>query len=187
VRHVTALVVRARALADRWRTSVGASTGGGLVGRAILLVIGLLVLAWIGRLAPAPARALARLPDGAARLAAADLAGAPAAPAPSAAPSPSAPPPPPPAAPPPPPAQPPGTRARATPEDPVYVNHASAEELRRLPGVGPKRAEAIVALRQRMGRFQRIEDLLRVKGIGRTTLRRWRPLLRLDAPDAGAP
>ena len=59
------------------------------------------------------------------------------------------------------------------------------EELRRLPGVGPKRAEAIVALRQRMGRFQRVEDLLRVKGIGRATLRKWRPLLRLDAPAAG--
>jgi competence protein ComEA len=72
----------------------------------------------------------------------------------------------------------------------VYVNHASAEELRRLPGVGPKRADAIIALRQRMGRFQRVEDLLRVKGVGRATLRKWRPLLRLDAPappDAGAP
>lgn len=71
----------------------------------------------------------------------------------------------------------------------MYVNYASMEELRRLPGVGPKRAEAIVALRQRMGRFQRVEDLLRVKGIGRATLRKWRPLLRLDAPataDAGA-
>jgi competence protein ComEA len=72
--------------------------------------------------------------------------------------------------------------ARATPEDPVYVNHASTEELRRLPGVGAKRAEAIVALRQRVGRFQRVEDLLRVKGIGRATLRRWRPLVRLEAP-----
>jgi competence protein ComEA len=73
----------------------------------------------------------------------------------------------------------------------VYVNHASVEELRRLPGVGPKRADAIVALRQRVGRFQRVEDLLRVKGVGRATLRKWRPLLRLDMPpvrerDAGA-
>lgn len=74
--------------------------------------------------------------------------------------------------------------ARATAEDPVYVNHASAEQLRRLPGVGAKRAEAIVQLRQRMGRFQRVEDLLRVKGVGRATLRKWRPLVRLDAPPA---
>lgn len=76
---------------------------------------------------------------------------------------------------------------RATPEDPVFVNHASAEELRRLPGVGVKRAEAIVQLRQRVGKFQRVEDLLRVKGIGRATLRKWRPLVRLDSPPPQAP
>lgn len=74
--------------------------------------------------------------------------------------------------------------------DPVYVNYASAEELRRLPGIGAKRAEAIVALRGRMGRFQRVEDLLRVKGIGRATIKKLRPLVRLDPPprgDAGGP
>lgn len=86
---------------------------------------------------------------------------------------------------------------RATVADPVYVNQASIDELRRLPGVGPKRAEAILALRRRVGRFQRVEDLLRVKGVGRSTLRKWRPLVRLDAPapavtttgerDAGGP
>ena len=76
---------------------------------------------------------------------------------------------------------------RATADDPVYLNQASAEQLRRLPGCGPKRAEAIVELRARMGRFQRVEDLMRVKGIGRAAIRKWRPLVRLDAPgDAGA-
>ncbi|MBS2011801.1 MAG: helix-hairpin-helix domain-containing protein [Deltaproteobacteria bacterium] len=76
----------------------------------------------------------------------------------------------------------PPSSARASPESPVYINHASVDELRRLPGVGAKRAEAILALRQRLGRFHRVEDLLRVKGVGRTTLKRWRPLVRLDAP-----
>ncbi len=80
--------------------------------------------------------------------------------------------------------------ARASPESPVYLNHASVDELRRLPGVGPKRAEAILVLRQRLGRFHRVEDLLRVKGVGRSTLKKWRPLVRLDAPpsatDGGA-
>jgi competence protein ComEA len=64
----------------------------------------------------------------------------------------------------------------------VYLNHADVAELRRLPGVGPKRAEAILALRQRLGRFHRVEDLLRVKGVGRATLKKWRMLVRLDAP-----
>jgi competence protein ComEA len=44
-------------------------------------------------------------------------------------------------------------------------------------------------LRAHLGRFRAIEDLLKVKGIGRATLKRLRPLVRLDpppAPDAGA-
>lgn len=76
------------------------------------------------------------------------------------------------------------SHARASAAEPVYLNHASVDELRRLPGVGPKRAEAILALRQRVGRFQRVEDLLRVKGVGRGAVKKWRPLVRLDAPGA---
>lgn len=83
-------------------------------------------------------------------------------------------------------AMPSGTpHGRASATEPVYLNHASVDELRRLPGVGPKRAEAILVLRQRLGRFQRVEDLLRVKGVGRGAVKKWRPLVRLDAPDAG--
>jgi competence protein ComEA len=77
--------------------------------------------------------------------------------------------------------------ARASPEDPVALNTATVDDLRRLPGIGPKRADAIVALRSRLGRFRAIEDLLKVKGIGRATLRRLRPLVRLDAPAIASP
>lgn len=80
-----------------------------------------------------------------------------------------------------------GSHGRASSTEPVFLNHASVDELRRLPGVGPKRAEAILVLRQRLGRFQRVEDLLRVKGIGRGAVKKWRPLVRLDTPEAGAP
>ena len=71
---------------------------------------------------------------------------------------------------------------RATPDDPVDLNTARIEDLRRLPGVGAKRAEAILALRARLpgGRFKQIEDLLKVKGIGRAMLRRLHPLIRLS-------
>jgi competence protein ComEA len=77
----------------------------------------------------------------------------------------------------------------ATDDDPVYLNDATIDDLRRLPGIGEKRALAILELRRKLGRFHQIEDLLRVKGIGRSTLRRLRPLVRIDhaAPDAGAP
>lgn len=69
----------------------------------------------------------------------------------------------------------------------VDVNRASAEDFRRLPGIGVRRAQALVALRERLGRFRRVEDLLRVRGIGRKMLQRLRPHLRLDSPDASAP
>jgi competence protein ComEA len=68
----------------------------------------------------------------------------------------------------------------AVKELPVVLNRADAAELRRLPGVGAKRAEAIVLLRQRLGRFRRPNDLLRVKGIGPRTLERMLPHLVLD-------
>ena len=76
-----------------------------------------------------------------------------------------------------------GSSTRASPDDPVFLNTATVEDLRRLPGIGEKRATAIVALRARLGgRFHAIEDLLKVKGIGRTSLKRLRPLVRLDPP-----
>ncbi|KAA0253996.1 MAG: helix-hairpin-helix domain-containing protein [Acidobacteria bacterium] len=48
----------------------------------------------------------------------------------------------------------------------VNVNQASAAELARLPRVGEKLAERIVAYRQEHGPFKRAEGLMEVKGIG---------------------
>jgi competence protein ComEA len=81
------------------------------------------------------------------------------------------------------------SRVAASPDDPVVLNEATEGDLRRLPGIGAKRADAILALRARLGRFRAVEDLLKVRGIGRATLRRLRPLVRLDPPpsDAGSP
>jgi competence protein ComEA len=83
----------------------------------------------------------------------------------------------------------PSSHGAASADDPVVVNTANETDLRRLPGIGAKRADAILALRARLGRFRAMEDLLKVKGIGRATLKRLRPLMRLDPPslDAGTP
>jgi competence protein ComEA len=78
-----------------------------------------------------------------------------------------------------------GPASTATPDSPVVLNTATEEDLRRLPGIGAKRAAAILALRVRLGRFRALEDLLKVKGIGRATLKRLRPLVRLDGGEAG--
>lgn len=53
---------------------------------------------------------------------------------------------------------------------PVDINHASAEELDAVPGIGPALAQRIVAYRQANGPFARVEDLTRVPGIGPRTL-----------------
>src|SRR5690606_5917655 len=72
------------------------------------------------------------------------------------------------------------------PDGRIVLNLASEAELVKLPGVGPKRAQAILAVRKRLGRFRRVEDLLRVKGIGRKMLDRIRPIVVVDPPREGA-
>jgi competence protein ComEA len=62
----------------------------------------------------------------------------------------------------------------------VILNLATEQDLRRLPGIGHGRAQAILALRGRLKKFSRVEDLLKVKGIGRRGLARLRPLVRVD-------
>ncbi|MCC6522286.1 MAG: helix-hairpin-helix domain-containing protein [Polyangiaceae bacterium] len=62
----------------------------------------------------------------------------------------------------------------------VILNLASEPDLRHLPGVGARRAQAILELRGRLGRFRRLEELLRVRGIGPRMLQRMRPRLVLD-------
>ena len=48
----------------------------------------------------------------------------------------------------------------------VNVNTADAPTLRRLPGVGPALAAAIIEYRTKSGPFVTVDDLLKVKGIG---------------------
>jgi len=64
-------------------------------------------------------------------------------------------------------------------------NTADVSALEALPGVGPARAEAIVADRTR-GAYRKLADLGRVHGIGPVTLRRAAPWLVFGADERGA-
>lgn len=68
------------------------------------------------------------------------------------------------------------------PDGRIVLNLANASQLTKLPGVGQKRAEAIVELRTKMKGFRKLSDLLRVKGIGVKSLRKLEPQLVLDVP-----
>ncbi len=64
-------------------------------------------------------------------------------------------------------------------ERPIDVNEASADDLTGLPGIGPAKAAAIVRHRERHGRFESLDALLEVSGIGPATLARLRPMATL--------
>lgn len=84
-----------------------------------------------------------------------------------------------------------GSSDPITADGKVILNRADETALCRLPGVGKKRAQAILALRDKLGgRFKNLSQLLRVKGIGAKALAKLTPHLVLDAEatarDAGA-
>lgn len=70
------------------------------------------------------------------------------------------------------------------PSKPIDLNLANVKELQELPGVGPVTAQRIIDLRQKSGRFHRVEDLLAVRGISQKKLDAMRPYITVSAPPA---
>jgi competence protein ComEA len=75
------------------------------------------------------------------------------------------------------------TRKSATGYDSIDLNKATVEELRKLPGIGPKLSQAIVEQRDKAP-FQSVDDLRRVHGIGPKTLERLRPYVTVGSDRA---
>jgi competence protein ComEA len=61
------------------------------------------------------------------------------------------------------------------PAHPIDLNSATVEQLQELPGIGPGTAKAIVRFREKSGPFQRVEDLLAIRGITKKRLEKLRP------------
>ncbi len=61
----------------------------------------------------------------------------------------------------------------------VNINSANAKQIASLPGIGPKMAERIIAFRSQNGDFKQIEDLQRIKGIGKKVFDKIKPFIEI--------
>jgi competence protein ComEA len=73
------------------------------------------------------------------------------------------------------------TKKALGPNDRIDLNRASTVELMRLPGVGQKKAQAIVAQRTRQP-FRKPEDVVMVKGLGPAWFAKVKPHLVVGTP-----
>ncbi|MGQ9619056.1 MAG: ComEA family DNA-binding protein [Candidatus Aminicenantia bacterium] len=62
----------------------------------------------------------------------------------------------------------------------VNINTATAQELSSLPRIGPKKASAIIEFRNKNGKFKRIEDIMKVKGIGEKTFLKLKDFITVE-------
>lgn len=70
----------------------------------------------------------------------------------------------------------------ATPQsDRVDLNTATEEQLISLPGIGPAKAQAIMEYRSRRP-FRRVEQIMRVRGVGRGIYRQIRDHVVVSEP-----
>jgi len=66
----------------------------------------------------------------------------------------------------------------------VNINTASAEELQQIKGIGPSLAQRILAHREKNGPFQRVEEIMNVRGIGEKTFLRFKDRITVGKPAA---
>jgi competence protein ComEA len=64
-------------------------------------------------------------------------------------------------------------------EERININAASAEDLQRIPGIGPALASRIVEHRRRHGLFKRPQDIVVVRGMSAKFYRRIAHLIRI--------
>lgn len=71
-------------------------------------------------------------------------------------------------------------KTHSGPDSPVDINKATVASLKTVPGIGKVTAERIVEWRETNGPFRRIEDLMKVKGIGDKTFEKLRPYIKVS-------
>ena len=71
------------------------------------------------------------------------------------------------------------------PAAPLNLNTATIAQLEQLPGIGASTAKSIIDFRERSGPFQRVEDLLAIKGISKAKLEKLRPYVTITPESPG--
>ncbi len=66
----------------------------------------------------------------------------------------------------------------------VNINKADIETLIKLPGIGPVKAKSIIDYRENIGKFESINEITKVKGIGKATLVKLLPYLEIIGDSA---
>ncbi len=61
----------------------------------------------------------------------------------------------------------------------VNINSADTAQLAKLPQIGAKMAQRIMEYRKSIGGFKRVQDLLKVKGIGEKVFAKLQPLITI--------
>lgn len=61
----------------------------------------------------------------------------------------------------------------------ININTAGVDQLSKLPGIGKKKAERIISFRKKNGRFRRTREIMKVKGIGEKTFKRFAGRIRV--------
>lgn len=62
----------------------------------------------------------------------------------------------------------------------LNMNTATIEEFQLLPGIGEVKAKSIVAYRKASGPFRSVDELAKVKGLGKKRVAKLKPYLKID-------
>lgn len=67
----------------------------------------------------------------------------------------------------------------------ININTATAEQLTQLSGIGPKKAEAIIAFRSKHP-FKRTQEIVKVKGVGPKMFEKIKASITVGEPASGS-